>query len=73
MGRVAGAEREGWAGGVEGLRVSLAGAEDKLTYMDRHAVDGTLINVGMPRVTPVRPIRAEEGMAVLGESVGDHP
>jgi len=27
---IAEAEREGWLGGVEGLRVSLAGAEDKL-------------------------------------------
>ncbi|MFE9122854.1 hypothetical protein [Streptomyces sp. NPDC007172] len=28
--RIAEAEREGWLGEVEGLRVSLAGAEDKL-------------------------------------------
>jgi hypothetical protein len=32
--RIAEAEREGWLGEVEGLKVSLAGAEDKLTQID---------------------------------------
>ena len=31
--RIAEAEREGWLGEVEGLKVSLAGAEDKLTQI----------------------------------------
>lgn len=35
--RIAEAEREGWLGEVEGLRVSLAGAEDKLAQIDRRA------------------------------------
>jgi hypothetical protein len=35
--RIAEAEREGWLGEVEGLRVSLAGAQDKLAQIDRHA------------------------------------
>jgi len=33
--RIAEAEREGWLGEVEGLRVSLAAAEDKLTQTDK--------------------------------------
>ena len=33
--RIAEAEREGWLGEIEGLQVSLAGAEDKLTQIDR--------------------------------------
>ena len=31
--RIAEAEREGWLGEIEGLRVSLAGAEDKLAQI----------------------------------------
>jgi hypothetical protein len=37
--RIAEAEREGWIGEVEGLRVSLAGAEEKLAQLDA-AQDG---------------------------------
>ncbi|MFJ8746917.1 hypothetical protein ACIRL2_47200 [Embleya sp. NPDC127516] len=70
--RIAEAEREGWIGEVEGLRVSLAGAEDKLTQMDRRTVNATAINIGMPRRTPAQPIRAEEGTAAPGQSVDDH-
>ena len=33
--RIAEAEREGWLGEVEGLQVSLAGAEDKLAQIER--------------------------------------
>jgi hypothetical protein len=33
--RIAEAEREGWLGEIEGLQVSLAGAEDKLAQIDR--------------------------------------
>ena len=32
--RIAEAEREGWLGEIEGLRVSLAGTEDKLAQID---------------------------------------
>jgi len=32
--RIAEAEREGWLGEIEGLQVSLAGAEDKLAQID---------------------------------------
>jgi hypothetical protein len=37
LARIAEAEREGWPGEVEGLKVSLAGAEDKLAQIDRRA------------------------------------
>jgi hypothetical protein len=50
--RIAEAEREGWLGEVEGLKVSLAGAEDKLVQIDttlrRRA--GTT-QLGMPTFT----------------------
>ena len=39
--RIAEAEREGWLGEVEGLQVSLAGAEDKLAQIDRRAHHST--------------------------------
>ncbi len=35
--RIGEAEREGWLGEVDGLKVSLAGAEDKLAQIDRRA------------------------------------
>jgi hypothetical protein len=56
---------------VEGLRVSLAGAEDKLTQIDRRTPGGTAINRGMPRISPARPVREEEGTAALRHSVDD--
>ncbi|MDP4511398.1 hypothetical protein [Nonomuraea turcica] len=45
--RIAEAEREGWLGEIEGLRVSLAGAEDKLAQLDKRARRATTINLGM--------------------------
>ncbi|MFF4353798.1 hypothetical protein [Streptomyces sp. NPDC001530] len=69
--RIAEAEREGWLGEVEGLRVSLAGAEDKLAQMDRRTPGGTAINLGMPRISPAHPIREEEGIAALRQSLDD--
>jgi integrase len=47
LARIAEAEREGWLGEVEGLQVSLAGANDKLAQLDRRARD-TTIDLGMP-------------------------
>jgi hypothetical protein len=50
--RIAEAEREGWLGEIEGLKISLAGASDKLAQIDRRSghdgpVDlGTRIPVG---------------------------
>ncbi|MFJ5118330.1 hypothetical protein [Kitasatospora sp. NPDC088548] len=47
LARIAEAEREGWLGEVEGLKVSLAGAEDKLAQIDRQS-QKTTISLGMP-------------------------
>jgi hypothetical protein len=41
------AEREGWLGEIEGLKISLAGADDKLGQIDRRT-HGEPVNLGMP-------------------------
>ncbi|MGW3656600.1 hypothetical protein ACWD6R_13295 [Streptomyces sp. NPDC005151] len=47
--RIAEAEREGWLGEIEGLRVSLAGAEEKLTQLDAEAARrSNAVVLGMP-------------------------
>ncbi|MFE9009860.1 integrase [Streptomyces sp. NPDC007875] len=46
--RIAEAEREGWLGEVEGLRVSLVGAEDKLSQVDRRRGRRTTVDLGIP-------------------------
>jgi hypothetical protein len=47
--RIAEAEREGWPGEVEGLKVSLAGAEDKLAQIDAALRrPATTVQLGMP-------------------------
>ena len=46
--RIAEAEREGWLGEVEGLKISLAGAEDKLTQIDRRSRSGP-VDLGLPQ------------------------
>ena len=53
--RIAEAEREGWLGEVDGLKVSLAGAEDKLAQIDRRA--GRPGPVGLGITIPVGPQR----------------
>lgn len=50
LARIAEAEREGWLGEVEGLHVSLAGAEDKLAQVDRRPRNGAGIDLGMPTI-----------------------
>jgi Phage integrase family len=47
--RIAEAEREGWLGEIEGLKISLAGADDKLAQIDRRARSEP-VNLGMPAV-----------------------
>ena len=49
--RIAEAQREGWPGEVEGLQVSLAGAEDKLAQTDRHRRSTQTTNLGIPTIT----------------------
>ena len=50
--RIAEAQREGWLGEVEGLQVSLAGANDKLAQIDRRARHHptTTVELGIPTV-----------------------
>lgn len=52
--RIAEAEREGWLGEVEGLRVSLAGAEEKLAQLDRRSPTPTPVNLGIPTIPEAR-------------------
>jgi integrase len=49
--RIAEAEREGWLGEVEGLHVSLAGAEDKLVQLARRSPPANTTDLGIPTVT----------------------
>ena len=44
--RIAEADWEGWHGEAEGLKISLAGARDKLAQIDRRSA--APVNVGMP-------------------------
>jgi hypothetical protein len=46
--RIAEAEREGWLGEVEGLQVSLAGANDKLAQLDRRARNAITVDLDIP-------------------------
>ncbi len=46
--RIAEARREGWLGEVEGLHVSLAGAQQKLTQLDQPPTEHRLVNLGIP-------------------------
>jgi hypothetical protein len=56
--RIAEAERESWLGEVEGLRVSLTGAEDKLAQIDRWTSSHTAVDLGIPAFTiPRQPAR----------------
>jgi hypothetical protein len=49
--RMAEAEREGWFGEVEGLQISLAGANEKIAHIDRRSP--RTIDLGMPNQTAV--------------------
>ena len=46
--RIAEAEREGWPGEIEGLKISLAGADDKLAQIDRRSQAPAAVTLGMP-------------------------
>ncbi len=49
--RIAEAEREGWLGEAEGLKISLAGAEDKLAQIGRRSRGGP-VDLGLPAPAP---------------------
>ncbi len=61
MARIAEAQREGWSGEVEGLSISLAGAQDKLDQIDRRA--------GRPN----RPVAGSSLLAVSIQNTPNHP
>ncbi|THA46533.1 hypothetical protein [Streptomyces sp. A1136] len=46
--RIAEAEREGWLGEIEGLRVSLGDAEAKISQLDS-AEPAAPVSLGLPR------------------------
>lgn len=48
LARIAEAEREGWLGEIEGLKISLGGASEKLAQIDRRSQPATPVDVGMP-------------------------
>ncbi|MFC7585626.1 hypothetical protein ACFQYP_19195 [Nonomuraea antimicrobica] len=48
LARIAEAERENWLGEVEGLKVSLAGAEQKLAQRDERARRAATVSLGVP-------------------------
>ena len=48
------AEREGWLGEVEGLKISLAGAEDKLAQIRRRTRNQNTVELGIPTLTSNR-------------------
>lgn len=50
LARIAEAERERWLGEMEGLQVSLAGAEEKLTQLDRRP-SRVVVDLGVPVIT----------------------
>ena len=53
-GRIAEAQREGWRGELEGLQVSLAGAQAKLAQLDAMAARrNTAVHLGVPRLPDV--------------------
>jgi len=56
--RIAEAEREGWLGEIEGLKISLAGASGKLAQIDRRP---------RPRPSPSSACRASRQLRGLSE------
>jgi hypothetical protein len=50
--RIAEAQREGWLGEVDGLQISLAGAEDKVAQIERRSPRRAKVGLGIPALTP---------------------
>jgi integrase len=48
LARIAEAEREGWLGEIEGLKISLSGAADKLAQIDRRKTTAIPVDLAMP-------------------------
>ena len=48
LARITEAQHEGWLGEVEGLKVSLAGAEQKLAQLEQRSRRTAIVNLGLP-------------------------
>jgi integrase len=68
LARIAEAEREGWLGEAEGLKISLAGAGEKLAQIDRRSQPATQVDIGMPAVA-----RTGEDIAAGLPASGEDP
>jgi hypothetical protein len=51
--RIGEAEREGWAGEAEGLKISLDGARQKLAQLDQLARRVATVHLGMPGLADI--------------------
>jgi hypothetical protein len=49
--RIIEAKREGWLGEVEGLQISLTGANEKLAQIDKSIRTNAAVNLGIPTIT----------------------
>jgi hypothetical protein len=49
LARIDEAQREGWLGEVEGLQISLAGANDKIAQIDRQSPQTVDLGIPSPR------------------------
>jgi hypothetical protein len=67
--RIAEAEREGWHGEAEGLKISLAGAQDRLAEIDRRSAPAGPVTIGMPAFARV----FEGAPAATSATPGDRP
>jgi hypothetical protein len=76
LARIAEAQREGWLGEVEGLQVSLAGANDKLTQLDRRIRNTITVDLGIPAVASITPADEQPGRRARDDrarATGGHP
>lgn len=67
--RIAEARREGWLGEVEGLQVSLAGAEDKLALIDQRAT----VDLGLPAFAQITGRAGTATPQSLTDPAAQHP
>jgi uncharacterized protein with von Willebrand factor type A (vWA) domain len=70
--RIAEAEREGWFGEVDGLKVRLAGSKDKLAQLDRRAAGSPAINLAVARLSQVGRAGRREGVFWDNEGVSSN-
>src|ERR1039457_5981075 len=57
--RITEAEREGWLGEIEGLKITLAGADAQLAQIDRRSQAPAAVTLGMPGF-PAAAVSSEE-------------